>query len=174
MLIALISLSLLGMLLGLVLGIANRKFKVEENPVTAEIEAMLPGSNCGQCNFPGCAGAAQAIVDGSASPTCCPAAGKTLVEEIAAKLGLSLDASGVEARAPQLALVTEELCIGCCRCIKVCPTDAIVGSNKQIHNVLKEACTGCGNCIALCPTEALRLAPVSVSLPHWVWPKPAR
>jgi Na+-translocating ferredoxin:NAD+ oxidoreductase RNF subunit RnfB len=44
-------------------------------------------------------------------------------------------------------MVAEELCIGCCRCSKVCPTDAIVGAAKQIHNVLREACTGCSSCV---------------------------
>ena len=74
---------------------------------------------------------------------------------------------------PQLALVAEEICIGCCRCIKACPTDAVVGAAKQIHNVIREACTGCGACIDRCPTEAMSLVPVPVTLQHWIWPKPA-
>jgi electron transport complex protein RnfB len=64
------------------------------------------------------------------------------------------------------------LCIGCCRCSKVCPTDALIGAAKQIHNVLREACTGCSNCVDKCPTEALSMKPVPVTLQHWIWPKP--
>ena len=68
--------------------------------------------------------------------------------------------------------MAEELCIGCCRCSKVCPTDAILGAAKQIHNVFREACTGCSNCVDKCPTEALVMKPVPVTLQHWVMPKP--
>ena len=172
MLIAVFSITVLGVVLGIVLGIASKVFKVEGNPIVAEVETMMPGSNCGQCGFPGCAGAASAIVGGAAAPTVCPPGGKALAQALAAKLGLSLDLSSVVDEGPKLAVVSEDLCIGCSRCIKDCPTDAIVGGAKQIHNVLREACTGCGNCIARCPTEALRLAPVTVTLQHWVWPKP--
>lgn len=172
MLIAVASLTVLGVLLGIALGFASRIFKVEGNPLVSEVEALMPGSNCGQCGFPGCAGAASAIVEGAAAPTCCPPGGKGLAQALAAKLGIDLDLSAVLDEGPKLAAVAEEICIGCCRCIKVCPTDAIVGGAKQIHNVLREACTGCGNCIDLCPTEALSMRPVPVTLQHWVWPRP--
>jgi len=173
MIAAILSLTLLGAVLGLGLGVAAKKFHVEADPVTAEVEAMMPGSNCGQCGFPGCSGAAGAVVAGEASATVCPPGGKALAQALAEKLGLSLDLSEVEDKGPQLAIVSEEICIGCCRCTKVCPTDAILGAAKQIHNVIREACTGCGNCVERCPTEALSLKPIPVSLQHWVWPKPA-
>jgi electron transport complex protein RnfB len=172
MLAAILSLSVLGAFLGLLLGIASRKFAVEVDPMNAEIEALLPGTNCGQCGFPGCSGAVAAIIEGKAPPTCCPPGGKVVAGAIAAKLGLTLDLSAVEDKGPQIAAVAEEICIGCCRCLKACPTDAIVGAAKQIHNVLREACTGCAACIERCPTEALTMQPVPVTLQHWVWPKP--
>ena len=172
MLIAVFSLTVLGVVLGVALGIASRAFRVEGNPVVDEVVAMMPGSNCGQCGFPGCSGAAAAIASGEASPTVCPPGGKALAQALAEKLGLSLDLSAVVDEGPKLAFVSEDICIGCCRCIKECPTDAIVGAPKQIHNVLREACTGCGNCVDRCPTEAVRMAPVPVALPHWVWPRP--
>lgn len=173
MIAAILSLTVLGAALGIVLGIANRYLQVEGNPIVEELTALMPGSNCGQCGFPGCAGAAAAIADGSASPTCCPPGGKALAAAIAAKLGISVDLSAVADEGPKIATVAEEICIGCCRCSKVCPTDAIVGAAKQIHNILREACTGCGNCIEKCPTEALVMKPVPVTLQHWVMPKPA-
>jgi Na+-translocating ferredoxin:NAD+ oxidoreductase subunit B len=172
MLAAVLSLSLLGVALGLVLGFSSRAFAVEGNPIVAELEALMPGSNCGQCGFPGCSGAAAAIVDGSAAPTCCPPGGKALAQAIAGKLGLSLDLSEMADEGPKLAVVAEDLCIGCCRCSKVCPTDAIVGASKQIHSVLREACTGCNSCTEKCPTEAIVMQPVPVTLQHWIWPKP--
>ncbi len=173
MIAAVLSLTLLGIVLGLGLGVAAKKFTVEGNPVVDELTAMMPGSNCGQCGFPGCAGAAAAIVDGSAAPTCCPPGGKALATAIAEKLGLSVDLSGMADEGPKIAAVSEEICIGCCRCIKVCPTDAILGAAKQIHNVIREACTGCAACVDRCPTEAMVMKPVPVTLQHWVWPKPA-
>lgn len=173
MIAAILSLTLLGVALGLGLGVAAKKFAVEGNPIVDELTALMPGSNCGQCGYPGCAGAAAAIVDGSAAPTCCPPGGKALATAIAEKLGLSLDLSGMVDEGPKIATVSEEICIGCCRCIKVCPTDAILGAAKQIHNVIREACTGCGACIERCPTEAMVMKPVPVTLQHWVWPKPA-
>lgn len=170
---AILSLTLLGVLFGLLLGVASRIFKVEGNPVVAEIEALMPGTNCGQCGYPGCAGAAAAIVSGDAAPSCCPSGGKSFIETVSERLGLALDLSALGDRGPVLATVTEDICIGCCRCLKACPTDAVVGSAKQIHSVLRDACTGCGACVDICPTEALSLQPVVVTLPHWIWPKPA-
>lgn len=172
MIAAVLSLTLLGIGLGLGLGFASRFFYVEGNALVGEIEAMMPGSNCGQCGFPGCSGAAAALVAGTATATVCPPGGKALAAELAAKLGLSVDLSGMADEGPKLAVVTEELCIGCCRCSKVCPTDAIIGAAKQIHNVLREACTGCSSCVEKCPTEALVMRPMPVSVQHWVWPKP--
>jgi electron transport complex protein RnfB len=173
MIAAILSLTVLGAALGIVLGIANRYLQVEGNPIVEELTALMPGSNCGQCGFPGCAGAAAAIADGSASPACCPPGGKALAAALAAKLGITVDLSAVADEGPKIAAVAEEICIGCCRCSKVCPTDAIIGAAKQIHNVLREACTGCGSCIDKCPTEALAMKPVPVTLQHWVMPKPA-
>lgn len=172
MLAAILSLTVLGAILGLVLGIAGRLLAVATNPIVDELEALLPGTNCGQCGFPGCSGAAAAIADGSAAPTCCPPGGKAVAAALAEKLGISLDLSGMADDGPKLAVIAEDLCIGCCRCIKSCPTDAILGAPKQIHNVLKEACTGCAACVDHCPTEAVLMQPVPVTLQHWVMPKP--
>lgn len=173
MLAAVLSLTLLGMMFGFGLGFAAKRFAVEGDPLIDELTAMMPGSNCGQCGFPGCSAAAAAIAGGAAAATCCPPGGKGLAATLAAKLGITLDLSGVADEGPKIAAVREEICIGCCRCIKVCPTDAIVGAPKQIHNVIREACTGCGNCVERCPTEAVSMQPVPVTLQHWVWPKPA-
>ena len=173
MIAAIASLTVLGAVLGVMLGVANRVLRVEGNPMVEELVAMMPGSNCGQCGFPGCTGAAEAIIDGSAPATCCPPGGKALAAAVAARLGLTIDLTAMIDDGPKIAAVAEALCIGCCRCAKVCPTDAIIGAAKQIHNVMREACTGCSACVEKCPTEALVMRPVPVTLPHWVMPKPA-
>jgi electron transport complex protein RnfB len=172
MLIAVGSLAIMGLALGGLLGTAARYLAVAENPIEGELKDMLPGSQCGQCGYVGCAQAAAALARGEAPVTLCPPGGRALAEALAAKLGVKADLSAVADNGPQLAIVAEEICIGCCRCIKACPTDAIVGAAKQIHNVIREACTGCAACIDRCPTEAMSLVPVPVSLQHWIWPKP--
>jgi len=173
MIAALMSLTLLGLLLGFGLGFAARRLKVEGNPLLEEVEAMLPGTQCGQCGFPGCAGAARALVDGNAPVTLCPPGGRELVVLLAAKLGVEADTSGARAAEPQVAEVLEDLCIGCTKCFKVCPTDAIMGAAKQIHTVFREACTACGKCVDVCPTEATRLVAAPVTLQTWYWKPPA-
>lgn len=172
MISAVASLATLGLILGLILGYAARRLAVEGNPLAAELEAMMPGSQCGQCGFPGCAGAAQALAEGRAPITLCPPGGRDLVLALAAKLGVDADLSGVKDNVPSLAEVREEICIGCTRCYKVCPTDAIMGAAKQIHVVFREACTACGKCVDVCPTEALFMRPVPVTLQSWYWHKP--
>jgi electron transport complex protein RnfB len=172
MIAAVASLTLLGLALGLGLGVAARKLKVEGNPLATEIEAMMPGSQCGQCGYPGCAGAAQALADGGAPVSLCPPGGRDLALALAAKLGIEADLSGMKEAAPSIAEVREELCIGCTRCFKVCPTDAILGAAKHVHSVFREACTACGKCVDTCPTEAILMRPVPVTLQTWYWRKP--
>lgn len=173
MIAAVTSLTTLGLTLGFLLGLAARYLKVESNPLVDELEKMLPGSQCGQCGFPGCTQAATALADGKATVTLCPPGGHSLAKALADKLGVSVDLSDVEDVEPVLANVREETCIGCTRCFKVCPTDAIIGAPKQIHMVFRDACTGCAICIDVCPTECLQLVPIETTLRTWRWPKPA-
>lgn len=172
MITALTSLTILGAVLGLILGVAARVFRVEGNALVAELVEILPGSQCGQCGFPGCAGAAQALSEGHAPVTLCPPGGRAVAQALAARLGVDADVSGVEDAAPMIAEVREELCIGCTRCFKVCPTDAIMGAAQQIHSVFREACTACGKCEEVCPTESVRLQKIPVTLQGWRWSKP--
>jgi len=170
---ALLSLTTLGLLLGALLGIAARFFKLESNPLEAEIEAMFPGSQCGQCGFPGCTPAAAAVVAGTAPVTLCPPGGRTLAQALANKLGVSVDLSDIEDKTPTYAHVCESLCIGCTKCFKRCPTDAIIGGPKQIHAVFRDACTGCEKCYEVCPTECIEMRAVEPTLQTWYWPKPS-
>ena len=50
-----------GLLIGLFLGVAAIKFKVEVDEKEEAVLAALPGNNCGGCGFPGCSGLAAAI-----------------------------------------------------------------------------------------------------------------
>lgn len=173
MLLATLALTVLGIGLGVLLGFAARFFAVEpENPLVKEIESLMPGSQCGQCGFPGCSAAANALADGEAAITCCPPGGKVLVEQLASLLGVSMDSAGAIAE-PMVATINEGECTGCTRCYRACPTDAIVGANGQIHIVLQGACTGCAKCADACPEDCVSLQVESDNPDNWQWPKPA-
>ncbi len=60
---------------------------------------------------------------------------------------------------PPLAQVDEDWCIGCVRCIKACPVDAIVGAPRQMHVVLKGECIGCEHCVSACPVDCIEMLP---------------
>lgn len=173
MLAAIGSLTGLGLTLGWMLGYAARRLKVESNPVVESVEALLPGSQCGQCGYPGCGPAAEAMAEGRVPVTACPPGGRALAEELAGLLGVSVDLSGVEDKAPVVARIQESLCIGCTKCFKRCPTDAIVGGSKMIHAVFDDACTGCEKCFDVCPTECIEMVPVTPTQQTWYWPMPA-
>lgn len=173
MITSILILTLLGISLGILLGAAASYFAVEGNPLEEEIESMLPGSQCGQCGFPGCTRAAAALVNGEADVTICPPGGRSLAMELANKLGISTDLSNMEDKELLIARIHSELCIGCTKCFKRCPTDAIVGSSKQIHAVISDACTGCEKCFEVCPTECIEMRPIPVTLQNWHWPNPA-
>lgn len=174
MLMAIFSLTLLGLIMGGMLGFASRFLAVEGNPLQGEVEELLPGSQCGQCGFPGCTPAAEAIANNQAPVTICPPGGKALVEALAEKLGVSVDMSDVEEQEPRIAFIHENLCIGCTKCFKRCPTDAILGGPKQIHAVFMDACTGCEKCSDVCPTECIEMRPIEHTLQTWYWPEPAK
>ncbi|MDO6683700.1 MULTISPECIES: RnfABCDGE type electron transport complex subunit B [unclassified Oceanobacter] len=172
MLIATLVLTLLGLVLGGLLGLAAKYFATgDDDPIVKEIEQMLPGSQCGQCGFPGCTPAAEAIANGDAAVTCCPPGGRALAENLARLLDVDMSTLG-ESPQPLLANIDENLCTGCTRCYKACPTDAIVGASKQIHVVVAKACTGCSQCLEACPEDCISLNTAPVTLERWHWSKP--
>lgn len=54
-----------------------------------------------------------------------------------------------------LAVIREDECIGCTKCIQACPVDAILGGAKQMHTVIAAECTGCELCVAPCPVDCI-------------------
>lgn len=52
-----------GIVLAVALAVADKFLKVEDDPTKKEIDALLPGVNCGACGYPGCSGLAQAMAD---------------------------------------------------------------------------------------------------------------
>jgi len=54
-----------------------------------------------------------------------------------------------------IALIDESRCIGCTRCIEVCPVDAIVGAQSLMHTVVEPWCIGCALCPPACPVDCI-------------------
>ena len=99
-LFAIIILTSLGLLLGFSLAIAGKYLKVEADPLVEKVESLMPGSQCGQCGFPGCRPAAEALVKGEAQVTLCPPGGTALVEQLAKLLNINVDLSATQDNEP--------------------------------------------------------------------------
>ena len=127
--IAVVAISLLGLIFGLILGYASRRFEVEDDPVVEKIDALLPQSQCGQCGYPGCRPYAEAVGTQGEKINCCAPGGEAVMLKIAELLNVDpqpTDGDAQEAEpARMLAVIDEANCIGCTKCIQACPVDAI-------------------------------------------------
>lgn len=61
---------------------------------------------------------------------------------------------------PKRAVIREDVCIGCAKCIQACPVDAILGAAKQMHTVIANECIGCELCVAPCPVDCIEMVPI--------------
>lgn len=61
-----------------------------------------------------------------------------------------------------MAVIREDECIGCTKCIDACPVDAIIGAAKQMHTVLANECIGCKLCVAPCPVDCIEMINISM------------
>lgn len=52
-------------------------------------------------------------------------------------------------------MITEEKCIGCTKCAKVCPVSCISGKVKEKHVIDQNQCIKCGACFDACPVNAI-------------------
>ena len=176
MLAAILSITILGSLFGLGLGWAARKFRVDSDPVVDQIDAILPQTQCGQCNYPGCRPYAEAIASGEAGINQCPPGGSAGIQALADLLGVEaepLSPEHGEEKPRAVAVIDEQACIGCTLCIQACPVDAILGASKKMHTVIESECTGCDLCLPPCPVDCIDMVvriPEAGQLP---WPRPA-
>jgi electron transport complex protein RnfB len=130
--------------------------------VLEALNDLLPQTQCGQCSFKGCRPYAEAILAGKADINQCPPSGDEGIAKIAAFLGVQakpLNPKFGEHKPKSVAFIDEANCIGCVKCIAVCPVDAIVGASKQMHTVISAECTGCELCIPPCPMDCIVMLP---------------
>lgn len=178
----------LGLVFGILLGIAAKIFKVEKDERIEKIAEILPGANCGGCGFAGCSGYAEAIVNNGASVSLCSAGGSKVAEEIAAVMGVTAEAKEKQVArvfcqgafdkanvkleykgikdcfaAKRMAGGPKECqygCIGLGSCVSVCKFDAIHIVDNVAY-VDESKCVACGACTLKCPQNLIRLVPVS-------------
>lgn len=178
---------IVGLVIGLLLGVASEKFKVEVDEKEILIRNELPGNNCGGCGYPGCDGLAKAISEGNAGVGDCPVGGTSVAEKIAVIMGVeagsmekkvafvkcsgSCDKTKMQYRyfgaddCRKIAVVPgggEKACtFGCMgygSCVKACAFDAIHVVDG-IAVVDKEKCVACGKCAEICPNALIELIP---------------
>jgi Na+-translocating ferredoxin:NAD+ oxidoreductase subunit B len=129
-------------------------------PTAEDIDALLPQTQCTRCGYDGCRPYADAIAHGLAQINQCPPGGAATIAALASLLNrqtLPLNPeNGVEGAA-LVAVIDEERCIGCLKCLPPCPVDAIVGARKLMHTVIADVCTGCELCVAPCPVDCITM-----------------
>lgn len=136
----------------------------------AQINAALPQTQCTRCGFADCAAYARAIVEQHCPINQCPPGGAEGIARLASithQATLPLNPLHGNEEPRQLAIIDENWCIGCTLCLKVCPTDAIIGGNKFMHTVIDPHCTGCALCVPICPVDCIELVPVDSQKTGW-------
>ena len=134
------------------------------------INSALPQTQCTRCGYTDCAAYAQAIALNEAGINQCPPGGTEGIRRLSDITGLPVQPlnplNGLESPRA-VAVIDEAWCIGCTLCIKACPVDAIVGSNKTMHTVIEAACTGCELCLPACPVDCISLENVTGTRTGW-------
>lgn len=138
------------------------------NDLVKQIDSVLPQTQCTRCNYPSCFEYAEAIANNEANINQCPPGGDEGIHKLAKLLNREytpLNPQNGIIKPREVAKIIEEDCIGCTLCIKVCPVDAIIGSNKMLHNIIEADCTGCDLCLPACPVDCIIME--EVDDPSW-------
>ncbi len=186
-LFSLLVMGVTGLLSAVILYFVLQKFKVEEDPRIDQVEALLPGANCGGCGSAGCRNFAERCVKTEdMSDLLCPVGGSKTMQEIAAVLGRKAGEQkpkvavvrcngncearkktnyydGVRSCKIEHNLYIGETgcsfgCLGGGDCERACTFDAIhINPETGLPEVDEEKCTACGACVKACPKHIIEL-----------------
>lgn len=133
------------------------------------IDAILPQTQCRECSYAGCRPYADAMVNEGERINRCPPGGVKVLHQLADLLHQDatpyLQEVAENTRGPATAVIREDECIGCTKCIQACPVDAIIGTAKHMHVILGDECTGCELCVEPCPVDCIDI--VSLAEPAY-------
>jgi RnfABCDGE-type electron transport complex B subunit len=186
---AILTMGGLGLLFSSGLAFADKKLRVEENPLIEKIYDILPKANCGACGNAGCYDFAVKVVEGKIAPDGCPVGGEETVNLISEILGVEKSSvtkliprilcngnkynavkKNVIYNGPQSCAVKAIVaggdklcnygCLGGGDCVKACPFGAIIMNEDELPEVIEELCTGCGLCAKACPRNIIEMHPI--------------
>ena len=176
-----------GLIIGILLGVAGAKLSVKVDEKEVAVREELPGNNCGGCGYPGCDGLAAAIAANEAPVNACPVGGAAVAEKIAAIMGVDAEAGEKMVAFVKCAGTCDKTkvkynyygihdcrkavlipgkgdkacaygCLGYGSCVEECPFDAI-SIQDGVAVVDKEKCVACGKCVSTCPNNIIELVP---------------
>lgn len=180
-------LSIIGTLSAIILYFVAQKFKVYEDPRIDQVEASLPGANCGGCGYAGCRAFADACVGkGELADLFCPVGGNDTMGNVADILGIAaikkdprvavLRCNGSCEFRPKTNIFDGAMscaiasslysgdtgcqygCLGCGDCVTACDFDAIhMNPVTGLPEVIDEKCVACGACVKACPKTLIEL-----------------
>nr|WP_321257464.1 FAD-dependent oxidoreductase [uncultured Pseudodesulfovibrio sp.] len=183
----------IGFTAAVILAVASKVLYVYEDPRIAQVESVLAGANCGGCGYPGCAGAAQGVVEGKAGATVCVIGGDEVVANVAAIMGLEfssmekqiafVDCTGgtraedvyiyegaKDCRAQHLlysgSKMCPEGCLGYGTCVTACQFGAIEMGPNGYPVVDPNLCTACGGCEQVCPRGVITIWGMTARIMH--------
>ena len=187
-LIPVLTLGFLGVVFGVGLAIASKRFAIQLDPRLDKVHGLLPGSNCGACGGAGCFGFAESILSGKMKIDACRVASDQAKEKIAEVLGRQLTKGvksvavlhcngGVKVKdkflyqgikdcvAANLLLGGQKECVWGClgfdTCVKACPFAAITMSKEGLPVVDFNKCKACNKCIQICPKKLFSLVAIA-------------
>ncbi|MBI3778225.1 MAG: RnfABCDGE type electron transport complex subunit B [Gammaproteobacteria bacterium] len=141
------------------------------------IDAWLPQTQCTRCGYPRCRDYAEAITRHEAGINQCPPGGEITIAALAGLLDIPrvpLDPRFGVHKPRARAVIDETVCIGCRKCLDVCPVDAIVGARKLMHTVIARECNGCELCLPPCPVDCIAMQPIVPAPDSAPWPEYTR